>query len=290
MKWDLFKNFRRKSTSEIIVHCVVSAFYMLVALSYIYIIVWMVIAACKTHQEIVLSPFSLPEKWHWSHFLEMIGQLRVNGHGFFSMLFTSCWFSIVGVLFGQMVIMVFAYTATKYTFPGSKHVYTIILVVLTLPLYGSSAGMYKLFHDLGLINSYAQIICSGNVLTMTTLYYMAFFKNMSWTYAEAAMMDGANHFQICYKVMLPQAKPLFIAMFIGEWENNWNNYASSLIYLPKLPTLPVGIFQFNTEMLYRARLDILFAACVFTFIPTLIIFIVFNKTLTTSVSLGGIKG
>ena len=51
-----------------------------------------------------------------------------------------------------------------------------------------------------------------------------------------------------------------------------------------------GIYQFNTEMIYRARLDILFAACVIVALPALILFTVFNKTITSNVSLGGIKG
>ena len=291
MKARIFKNFKRKSPAEIAVYCVVSAAFMVLALSYIYIIVWMVIAACKTHAEIVLSPFSLPKTWHWEHFLEVPGKLEVNGSGFGRMFLNSCWFSIVGVLYGQIVSCVFAYTVTKYQFPLSKYTYTFMLILMTLPLYGASGGMYKLLYNLGMIDSYAQIICSGNAFgTAATLYYMAYFKNLSNTYMEAAMMDGANHFQICYKVMLPQAKPLFTAFFVTSWMTDWNNYSSALIYLPNTPTLPVGIYQFNTEMIYRARLDILFAACVVSMIPALIMFIGFNKTITTSVSLGGIKG
>ena len=83
---------------------------------------------------------------------------------------------------------------------------------------------------------------------------------------------------------------MFGALFLTEWLGNWNEYSSCLVYLPNLPTLPVGIYQFNTEMIYRARLDILFAACVIVALPAIILFIVFNKTLTTSVSVGGIKG
>ena len=104
------------------------------------------------------------------------------------------------------------------------------------------------------------------------------------------MMDGGNAFDIYFRVMFPQAKPIFTALFITGWMAEWNNYSSGLIYHPKLPTLPVGIYQFNTEMIYRARLDILFAACVLVCIPALLVFTIFNKTITTNVSLGGLKG
>ena len=86
MKFDIFRNFRRKSRGEIALYCAVSALFMVVALSYIYVLFWMVMAACKTHMEVVISPFALPEKWHWSHFIEAISLLEVNGHKFFDML------------------------------------------------------------------------------------------------------------------------------------------------------------------------------------------------------------
>ena len=104
------------------------------------------------------------------------------------------------------------------------------------------------------------------------------------------MIDGANDFQIYQKVMMPMARPIFGALFLTSWLGSWNNYESALIYLPNLPTLPVGIYQFNTEMIFRARLDILFAACVWVSIPAILLFVVFNKVITTNVSIGGLKG
>lgn len=286
----MFRGLKRKAPMEKVLYIIVSAFFMLVALSYIYILVWAIIAACKTHTEIVMDPFSLPEKWNWSHFLEVIELFKVNGSTFFDMLFNSIWFSVLGVFLTQFCSIMFAYCLSKYRFPGSNWIYTVILVVLTLPIYGSSGAQYKLYYNLGLINNYGQIISAYNGFNLYTLYYMAYFRNLSWTYAEAGKLDGANDFQIWFKIMLPQAKPIFGAMFLTQWIQVWNSYESALVYLPKLPTLPVGIYQFNQEMIYSARLDILFAACVIVVLPALILFAVFNKTITTSVSVGGIKG
>ena len=275
---------------EIAIHIFVSIIFFLVAASYVYMFVWAIIAGCKTHNEIVLNPFSLPEEWHWEHFIEVFQKLDVNGNGFLDMLFNSIYFSVFTTLVSQFTTMSFAYCCSKYKFPGQKLVYTIILIMMTLPLYGSGGATYTLISKLGLIDSYAHIILAIGGFGPAALYYMAYFKNLSWTYAEAAQMDGANDYQIYFKVMLPQAKPIFGALYLTNWLAAWNSYDSQLIYLPNLPTLPVGIYQFNTEMIYRARLDILFAACVIISIPALILFIVFNKTITTNVSIGGIKG
>lgn len=286
----VFKRFRRKSKGEVLLHIFVSFIFFLVAASYVSLFVWAVIAGAKTHTEIVLSPFGLPQKWNWLHYREVFSTLNVGGNTFGDMLFNSVWFSVVGTLLQQLITMNFAYCCTKYEFPGSKLPYTIILIMLTLPIYGSGGATYRIVRGLGLIDSYANVLLSAGGFTMHFLYYQAFFKNMSWSYAESAMIDGAHEFQIYFKVMMPMAKPIFGALFLTTWLGTWNSYENNLLYLPNLPTLPVGIYQFNLEMIYRARLDILFAACVITSIPALILFAAFNKVITTNVSIGGLKG
>lgn len=284
------KSLRRKSATEVTLYLFVSAIFLLVAASYVYLIVWAVIAGCKTHTEIVVNPFSLPKQWHWEHFQEVFRLLEVNGSDFWDMLFNSVYFSVGCSLLQQFVTMSFAYCCTKYKFPGSNLPYVIIMVMITLPLYGTGGASYRIYKNLGLIDSYTHILASTSGFSMNFLYYRACFKNMSWSYAEAAMIDGANDFQIYQKVMMPMARPIFGALFLTSWLGSWNNYESALIYLPNLPTLPVGIYQFNTEMIFRARLDILFAACVWVSIPAILLFVVFNKVITTNVSIGGLKG
>jgi ABC-type glycerol-3-phosphate transport system permease component len=285
-----FRLLGRKTPGETILHLIVSVVFAIIALSYVYMFFWAVMSACKTHTEIIMNPFALPKKWHWDHFIEVISSLEVNGHGFWEMLFNSCFFSVGGALLQTFVTITFAYCCTMYKFPGSNLPYTIILVIMVLPIYGAGGATYALYRQLGMVDSYTHIICSAAGMTGSFLYFRAFFKNMSWTYAEAAAMDGCGPFRLYFKVMLPQAKPIFGALFLTTWLASWNNYESALLYLPNLPTLPVGIYQFNTEMIYRARLDILFAACVLVSIPALVLFTVFNKMITTNVSVGGIKG
>jgi ABC-type glycerol-3-phosphate transport system permease component len=286
----MFEGLKRKSLGEKTLYVIVSIIFMVVALSYIYILAWTFMSGAKTHLEIVKDPFALPEKWNFKNYIDVFQKLEVSGSNFFNMLFNSVWFSVIGTLLTQFCSVTFAYCISKYTFPGSKRIYGIFIVLLTLPLFGSGGAAYKLYYNLGLINNYAQIIIAYSALNMYTLYYMAYFQNFSNAYAEAARVDGANDFDIYFRIAFPQAKPIFTAMFLTEWIKVWNSYESALVYLPKLPTLPVGIYQFNQEMIYRLRLDILFAACFIVVVPALLLFIIFNKTITTNVSLGGVKG
>lgn len=286
----MFQGLKRKSLAEKVLYCFVSLIFLIVAASYLYILVWTVISSLKTHPEIVLKPFANPEKWQWKNYLELATVFQVGEHNFWDMVFNSMWFSVVGALLNQLTTITFAYICTKYVFPGSKLVNTIILIMISLPIYGSSGAAYKLYHDLGLLDNYAHVLLSCSGFSMWFLYYRAYFKNLSSTYLEAAFLDGASDLQAYVRVMFPQARPIFTACFITTWLGSWNSYESTLVYLPNLPTLPVGIYQFNAEMIYKARLDVLFAGCVLVSIPAIVIFVAFNKILTENVSLGGIKG
>lgn len=284
------KLFRRKSLSESILHILVSLLFLAVCASYVYILVWGFIAACKTHTEIVLDPFGLPKEWNLKNFVEVFTELEVGDAGFGEMLFNSIYFSVLGPLIQQITTASFAYCCTRYKFPGSNLPYTIILIMMTLPIYGMAGSTYKILHSLGFINSYAYIFTSISGMSAGFLYYRAYFQNMSWSYVEAAKIDGANDFQIYLRVMLPMAKPIFGALFLTSWLSSWNGYSTALVHHPDIPTLPVGIYQFNIEMMYRAKLHILFAACILVCLPALVLFAMFSKIITTNVSLGGLKG
>ena len=79
------------------------------------------------------------------------------------------------------------------------------------------------------------------------------------------------------------------SLFLLLWITDWNNYGTALLYLSKLPTLAVGIYQFKQRMIYGSRLDILYAGCTISLLPPLVMFIICNNALMSNVSLGGIK-
>ena len=182
-----------------------------------------------------------------------------------------------------------AYATTKYKFPGSKLYGIIVTFIVILPIYGSGGSAYRLYYKLGLISSYSQIILAFGGMNMTYLYFQAAFSNLSWGYAEAAFIDGANDYTVFFKIMLPQVMNVFGTLFILAWVGDWNNYANPLIYLPKLPTLASGIYLFELNMTYEVRMDLLYAAYMITAIPPLILFSVFNNALTSNLSMGGLK-
>ena len=83
----LVKSLDRKPLSERIVYWIAAIIFALVCASYLYIFIWMFLAAVRTHTEVAMDPFGLPSEWNFHHFIEAFSVFEVNGNGFFQMLF-----------------------------------------------------------------------------------------------------------------------------------------------------------------------------------------------------------
>lgn len=289
MRNKLLNRLKRRTVSERITYAIVFVIFTAFALSYLYILVWTFFSGLKTHDEVVMSPFAFPEKWRFKNYIEVFTLLKVENTGFFKMVFNSLYWSVLGSFINMMCTSMLAYVCTKYKFFGSKLYWAMSMFMMMMPIYGTGGATYKLFLKLGFVNSYSRIFQYTGGMGVNFLYFTAFYAALSDTYAEAARIDGANDWQIFFKVVFPQTAVLFGSLFLIAWEAAWNDYSTALIYMPKIPTLAVGIYMFELEMKHHIRMDILYAAYFIAAIPPLVIFSLFNNALTTNVSIGGIK-
>ena len=176
----------RKSTAEKIIYTIVFILFAAFALSYLYIFFWGIVASLKTHTENVMKPFAFPEVAQWKNFKEVFTLFTPNNTTFLEMTFNSIFFSVVPAAGGIMFTAMLAYVTTKYKFWGSQIYYYLSFVVMLLPIYSSGGAMFKLIYNLGLMNNYLFVITAFGGIGASYMYFAAFFKNLSWSYAEAA--------------------------------------------------------------------------------------------------------
>lgn len=74
-----------------------------------------------------------------------------------------------------------------------------------------------------------------------------FFKNVSWTYAEAAFVDGGGHFTVFFRIMLPLAIGPIVTLFVVSAIGHWNDYMTMILYIPSYPTLASGAIRVSGE-------------------------------------------
>ena len=172
-----FNKLKKKTPGEVITFTIVWFIFMAVALSYLYILVWCFLSGLRTNEEIVLDPFGLPVSPMWSNFIDVFDLLEVKGTSFFGMLLNSIYFSVGGALISQFCVALFAHVTVNYKFPGAKIFPAVTFVSLILPIYGAGGSIYKVFFDLGLVNSYLFILTAVGSMNMYYLYYRTFYTN-----------------------------------------------------------------------------------------------------------------
>jgi raffinose/stachyose/melibiose transport system permease protein/N-acetylglucosamine transport system permease protein len=185
-----------------------------------------------------------------------------------------------------------AYVLTKYPFPGSKGFYSLAFILMMVPLVGNTASVYRLYFDLNMYNTYWGIIltsCGGFGMGFVLLY--GFFKNLSWTYAEAAFIDGANHFKVFFKIMMPMAMPAISAIAIQGAIGIWNDYFTFYMYAPDKVTISLGLYSLQAANQYgKISYPELFAAMMISVIPVIVIYAASQNFIIKNTTLGGIKG
>lgn len=214
-----------------------------------------------------------------------------NGNTFLAMTWNSIWFSV-----GSMVISLFfesavTYIVCKYKFPGRNLLYNLVIFRLMLPIVGSLPSAYRAYKALGLLNSPLILITAMDALTGANFLIMySFYKGISWEYAEAAFIDGANHFDVYFKIMFPMVMPAVSVLFITGFIGRWNEYMNVSIFMDEMPTLAYGLYLFEERCIYGDMGVVYYAGVAIAAMPCILMFILFQNTIMQTVHIGGIKG
>lgn len=264
--------------------------FVLYALSILYPVFWAIVTSFKSYEEYAADTVAFPTVWHFENYAAAFTSLVANGVGMFGMLLNSLWYTIGGAGLGVAVSSTTAYAVSKYRFPGGRILYWVALVTMMIPIVGAIPSQYKIYNMLGILNSPAILVSFANGFGFNFIVQYSFYKNISWTYAEAAQIDGAGNFRIFFTIMLPQALGLLAALFLVSSINFWNDYMGPFLFMPFMPTLAAGLFLFQYENAGSLDIPVLFAGSLMSIIPIFLLFVFFQEKLMNMTLGGGIKG
>lgn len=203
-------------------------------------------------------------------------------------------------VFGSVFFNVCATVLVSYCcarFKGhtfSKVVYFITIIVITLPITGSLPSQMRVVRALNLYDSW--LIVPAMKITFTNTYFLVFygiFTGLPTSYREAAEMDGAGHWTILIRIMLPLVFSTVLAVTVLWTIAYWNDYSTSMMFLPSYPVVAQGVYDLihgQSGRDSRVNDATSLAAAYMNAIPTLILFLLFRDKIMTNVSIGGLKG
>ncbi len=288
----------KRDSTEKVLYAVIFTFFLIQAITLVLPFLWMIMTSLKGAEEYFLQddPFALPTVWHFSNYIDAFSKLKVMSQtgkeiNFLQMTVNSLWYSAIKTVLFVMVPAICGYVMCKFTFWGREIILAYAIFTLTFPIYGSGAAMMKLIHAIGLYDNPLYV-------PLTTLYgfgttffvYIGFFKGVSNSYAEAAKIEGANEFQIMFKIVMPQATPILMTYAITTMINSLNTYEDLILYLPSYLNIAAGLSRFENSSEAIQNKPFYFAGVLIANIPSLVLFTTFSSKIMTSLSIGGLKG
>ncbi len=180
-----------------------------------------------------------------------------------------------------------AFVLAKGKFKGSKFLNSVIVVSL---LYQSNViyiVQYMVIAKLGLIDTYLALILPGIATPMGVFLMRQSIGQIPDAMIEAAKVDGASMFQICWKIVMPNQKPALMTLIIFAFQAAWNIQSGAYVFDESLKTLPTAVSQAAASGI--ARQGVAMAAAVFMLVPPVIVFMAAQKNVIETMAHSGIK-
>lgn len=198
--------------------------------------------------------------------------------------------TVVYTLLSLFLTSMVGYALAMYRFRGRNLIFTIVLIVMMIPLEILILPLYKLSVSTGLIDTYAGAVLPFVVAPTAVFFFRQYCLSLPKELMDAGRIDGCNEFRIFFQIMVPLMKPAFGAMAILQAMFSWNSFVWPLIVLRSndMLTLPIGLNSLITP--YGNNYDLLFPGAVMSVIPIIIVFIFNQKQFISGLTVGGVKG
>lgn len=268
---------------NVVAHTVLGIWTLLVLLP----LLWMIYTSFKSSQEILTSPFGLPETMRWDNYTRAWQEARIGDYLLNTVIVVGSALVLVMVL-GAMC----SYVLARFEFRGSRAIYYMLIAGLTFPIFLAVIPLFFVLKGMGLIGhgplGLVGVILSyvAFALPFTVFFLYSFFRSLPEEISEAAAIDGAGDFRTFFQVMLPMAWPGIVSVAIFNFLGLWNQYLLPLVLNTDRGNyvLAQGLVNLQAQQGYRTDWGGMFASVVITVIPVLAVYVIFQRQLQTGVS------
>ncbi len=234
-------------------------------------------------------PKLIPSSINVSNYL-----LAWTGAPFARYFFNSLVVSTSITLTQSVTSILAAYAFARLSFPGRNFFFALFLATLMIPSYVVLIPNYLTLSRFNLINTYWALILPFIASGFSVFLIRQHFKSIPKDLEDAAMIDGANHWIILWRIFVPLAKASIATAALFTFLGEWNAYLWPLIVTDtdSMRTVQIGLasFQAVSEEEGLTNWPVMLAASVIVLIPTLIAFALAEKQLVKGVTLSGLKG
>jgi multiple sugar transport system permease protein len=205
-------------------------------------------------------------------------------------LFNSVLITTIQTISNVFFAALAGFTFARLEFPGRKIIFTLLLSSLMIPGIILLVPKFIVLNELSMINSYGGLILPGLVGVTNIFLMKQFFETIPKDLEQAALIDGCSYFRLFWQIFIPISKPALAAVAIYTFQGSWNEFLWPVIvsYTEDMYTLPLGMASLRHELL--TDWPLLMAGTILISLPTLAIFIIFQRYFVQGVASSGLKG
>jgi ABC-type glycerol-3-phosphate transport system permease component len=262
-------------------------FYVLMtALAFVFLapLVWMITASLKPETQVMaIPPTFLPRHFQWQNYVDAWGSIQ----GF---LFNSVKLAVLSVGGTLFISSLAAFAFARIKFFGRDAAFAVLLSTIMVPSFVTLIPLYIIYKQIGWIDTHEPLWVPRVLHYVFGIFLLRqFFMQIPQELEDAARIDGANTFQIYWRIMLPQVAPALATIGIFAFLDSWNDLFGPLIFLntAELQTLPVALALFQGE--YFTQVSVLMAAATITILPILVVFFSAQKYFLQGITMTGFK-
>ena len=250
-------------------------------------LLWMMSASVKAGSEVFSLDFHwLPETFEWENYRRVWNDSKVP---FWHLYLNSIFVAVVGTAGQLLVSSMAAYALAKINFKGKNIVFTAMLITMMIPAQATIIPRYMMFYTIKIYDTLWALILPS-LFNITSIFLLKqFYAGLPDELLEAAVMDGASHREIWWRIIVPLTKPPMVTVTVLAFINAWNEYLNALIFLPsnKNFTVSLGI-QYWMQM--TDEYNLMMAAAASAIIPVIVLFLFTQKYFIESIASTGVKG
>jgi ABC-type glycerol-3-phosphate transport system permease component len=272
----------RKRPSRILLYVALS----ILAVLWLLPLVSVILTSLKPEGEIyATTAWTLPRAPTLRNFIDTWGSLSGN---FFNTMLITLPSSVLSVAIGSLA----AYAIARLRFPGSQLIYLLIVASITIPFASIIPSLVRLLDNMRLLNTIPGIIvvhtAHGQVIVVFLL--ARFFATIHEDILDAARVDGCSTLGIFWRIILPLSTAALAATFILQFTWIWNDYFKALVIVPQKTHAPITIGMTLLAGQYAGKWHVRSAAAIIATLPTVAIFLGFQRFFIEGVTVGAVKG
>jgi multiple sugar transport system permease protein len=248
--------------------------------------VWMVLAALKTDADIrSVPPSFLPDPVTGDNFSRV-----TEAFDFWRFTANSIGIALASTILQLVTATSAAYAFARIEFKGRNLLFGLYLATMMIPLQVVIVPLFIEMRNLGLVDSYAALLLPTIVSSFGTFLMRQAFLGLPKELDEAAFIDGANHFQVFTRVLIPLVKPALATFAVFAFMATWNSFLWPLVITQASDqhvTLPVGLSRLNGR--FGTDWNVVMAGSVITIVPIVAFYLVTQRWVIRSVAFTGMK-